>query len=264
MRIMLFLLFLLVGAVAGVLAGLFGIGGGLIIVPVLVVTFAAQGVSESVLTHMAVATSLATIVLTSASSVREHHRHGAIDWSLVGVMTVGILAGTALGVTVIAGVPGHVLQSIIGVFALLVAAKMYFGIEPPGSGQRPGNAGLVGAGGVIGFASSWFGIGGGTLTVPYLTWMKVPMRHAVATSAACGIPIALTGAISNVVAGWNHADLPAWSSGFLYWPAIVGIGIASMPCARIGARLAHRLDQALLKKLFALLLLLVGLNFLLL
>lgn len=260
---MLFLLFLLVGAVAGVLAGLFGIGGGLVIVPVLVMTFAAQGVSETVLTHMALATSLATIVLTSASSVREHHRHGAIDWSLVGTMTIGILLGTALGVTMIAGVPGHVLQNIVGVFALLVAAKMYFGIEPPGTGRRPGAPGLIGAGGVIGFASSWFGIGGGTLSVPYLTWMKLPMRQAVATSAACGMPIALAGALSNVVAGWNHPDLPAWSSGFLYWPAIIGIGIASMPCAKIGARLAHRLNQVLLKKLFALLLLLVGVKFLL-
>lgn len=260
---MLFLVFLLAGAVAGILAGLFGIGGGLIIVPVLVMTFALQGFSETVLTHMALATSLATIVLTSVSSVREHHRHGAIDWPLVLVMTIGIIAGTALGVSVIAGVPGAVLQNIIGVFALLVAAKMYFGLEPPGSGQRPGNAGLIGAGGVIGFASSWFGIGGGTLSVPFLTWMKLPMRQAVATSAACGMPIALAGALSNAVAGWQHPDLPAWTTGFLYWPAIIGIGIASMPCAKIGARLAHRLDQALLKKLFALLLVLVGLKFLL-
>src|SRR5690606_4030425 len=136
-----------------------------------------------------------------------------IDWSLVGVMTVGILAGTALGVTVIAGVPGHVLQSIIGVFALLVAAKMYCGLEPPGSGQRPGTAGLGGAGGVIGFASSWFGIGGGTLTVPYLTWMKVPMRHAVVTSAACGFLIALTGANSHVVPGCKNAVVPALTTG---------------------------------------------------
>jgi len=259
---MIFLLFLAVGAVAGVLAGLFGIGGGMVIVPVLVLTFTAQGVSEAVLTHMAVATSLATIVFTSISSVLEHHRKGAVDWPLVLVLGVGIVIGTAIGVSLITSVPGPVLQNIIGVFALLLSVKMFFGIEPPGEGKRPKNPGLIGAGTVIGFGSSWFGIGGGTFTVPYLTWMKIPMRQAVATSAACGLPIAVTGAISNVFAGWGEADLPHWTTGFLYWPAIVGIVITSVPFAKVGARLAHRLDQALLKKAFALLLLLVGSKFL--
>ncbi|WP_419812255.1 sulfite exporter TauE/SafE family protein [Bacterioplanoides sp.] len=260
---MIFLLFLAVGAVAGLLAGLFGIGGGMVIVPVLVLTFAAQGISEAVLTHMAVATSLATIVFTSISSVREHHRNGAVDWPLVGQMTLGIVAGTGLGVLLISSVPGPVLQKIIGVFALLLAAKMFLGLNPDSDGSRPGKLGLTSAGGVIGFGSSWFGIGGGTFTVPYLTWMKVPMRQAVATSAACGLPIALTGAISNVVVGWNHADLPDWSTGFLYWPAIGGIVLTSVPFAKVGAKLAHTLDQTLLKKAFAALLVVVGLRFLL-
>lgn len=260
---MIFLLFLVVGALAGLLAGLFGIGGGLIMVPVLVFTFAAQGVSETVLTHMALATSLATIVFTSISSVREHHRKGAVDWSLVGMMSVGIVLGTMIGGQVILAVPGPVLQKIIGVFALLVAIKMFWGLEPGGGGQRPGRSGLIGAGGVIGFASAWFGIGGGTFTVPYLTWMKIPVRHAVATSAACGIPIALSGALINTYTGWGHPLLPEWSTGFLYWPAIVGMAAASMPMAKVGAKLAHRLDPALLKKLFALLLLVVGAKFLL-
>ncbi|MAD46382.1 MAG: hypothetical protein CMH98_15370 [Oceanospirillaceae bacterium] len=260
---MIFLLFLAVGAVAGVLAGLFGIGGGMVIVPVLVLTFSAQGVSESVLTHMAVATSLATIVFTSVSSVLEHHRKGAVDWPLVFVLGIGIVVGTALGVSLITAVPGPVLQNIIGVFALLLSVKMFFGLEPPGEGKRPRNPGLVTAGGVIGFGSSWFGIGGGTFTVPYLSWMKIPMRQAVATSAACGLPIAITGAVSNVLAGWENPALPGWSTGFLYWPAIAGIVLTSVPFARVGAKLAHRLDQALLKKAFAVLLLLVGGKFLL-
>lgn len=261
--VMIFLLFLAVGAVAGLLAGLFGIGGGMVIVPVLVLTFAAQGISEAVLTHMAVATSLATIVFTSISSVREHHKNGAVDWPLVSMMSVGIIAGTAVGVSLITSVPGPVLQKIIGVFALLVAIKMFFGLDPKSDGSRPGHAGLITAGGVVGFGSAWFGIGGGTFTVPYLTWMQTPMRRAVATSAACGLPIALTGAISNVFAGWNHSDLPAWTTGFLYWPAIGGIVLTSVPFAKVGARLAHKLDQKLLKKAFALLLVVVGLRFLL-
>jgi len=257
-----FLLFLAVGAFAGLLAGLFGIGGGMVIVPVLIFSFAAHGVSETVLTHMAVATSLATIVFTSISSVREHNRQGAVDWSLAAMMSIGIVAGTMLGVSLITEVPGPVLQNIIGVFALLLSAKMFFGLEPHSHGARPRAPGLIAAGSVIGFGSSWFGIGGGTFTVPYLTWMKIPMRQAVATSAAVGLPIALTGAVSNVVAGWHHPDLPAWSTGFLYWPAVIGIALTSVPFARVGAKLAHRLDQAKLKKAFALLLLLVGGKFL--
>lgn len=256
-----FLLYLIVGALAGILAGLFGIGGGMVIVPVLIFSFAAQGVPAEVLTHMAVATSLATIVFTSYSSVREHHRNGAIDWPLVNSMAVGIIAGTAIGVALITGVPGDVLQNIIGVFALLLSVKMFSGWEPPGDGRRPGRKGLMGAGVVIGFGSSWFGIGGGTFTVPYLTWMRFNMRQAVATSAACGIPIAATGAVSNVLAGWGQPGLPEWSTGFVYWPAVLGIALTSVPCAKVGARLAHKLNADLLKKLFAVLLCVVGIRF---
>ncbi|ASP37717.1 hypothetical protein CHH28_03085 [Bacterioplanes sanyensis] len=258
-----FLLFLAVGALAGLLAGLFGVGGGMVIVPVLVLTFEAQHLSADVLTHMAVATSLATIVFTSISSVLEHHRNGAVQWPLVTRLSVGIVIGTAIGVALITQVPGPVLQNIIGVFALLLAGKMFFDLNPGSDGTIPSVPAMVGAGGVIGFGSSWFGIGGGTFTVPYLSWMRIPMRQAVATSAACGLPIAITGAISNVWAGWNNPLLPSWSSGFLYWPAIVGIVLTSVPMAKVGARLAHRLDQNKLKKGFALLLLVVGLRFLL-
>lgn len=257
------LLFLLVGAIAGVMAGLFGIGGGMVIVPVLILTFTAQGVSADVLTHMAVATSLATIVFTSLSSIREHHRNAAVDWPIVKRMVVGIVVGTAVGVYFITQVPGPVLQKMIGVFAWLIAIKMWFGLDPKGHGSSPSALAVGSAGGIIGFGSSWFGIGGGTFTVPYLTWIQTPMRRAVATSAAVGLPIALTGAISNVIAGWQHPDLPTWSTGFLYWPAIIAIVITSVPCAKIGARLAHRLDPKRLKQAFALLLCIVGTRFLL-
>jgi uncharacterized membrane protein YfcA len=258
---MTFLLYLLVGAFAGVLAGLFGIGGGMVIVPVLIISFTAAGISPEVMTHMAVATSLTTIVFTSISSVHEHHSKGAIDWSIVRSMTFGIVVGTALGVAFISEVPGPVLQIIIGVFALLVAAKMFSGWEPPGSGARPSAKGFMTAGSMIGFGSSWFGIGGGTFTVPYLSWMRFDMRQAVATSAACGIPIALTGAVANVAAGWDNALLPSGATGYIYWPAVVGIALTSVPFARVGAKLAHRLDAALLKKLFAVLLCVVGIRF---
>jgi uncharacterized protein len=256
------LLYLVVGAASGTLAGLFGIGGGTVIVPVVIFALTAQGVSPEVLTHIAVATSLTTIVFTSISSVRTHHQKGAIDWRLVGLMTAGIVFGTALGSVVVADVPGPVLQKIIGVFAILLSLQMFFALQPK-RGENPVRAAKdVAAGGVIGFASSWFGIGGGSFMVPYLTWRGEDMRRAVATSSACGFPIALTGSVSNMLTGWGDPLLPAWSTGFIFWPAVIGIGIASVPFARVGAHLAHKLDQKVLKKAFALLLLLVGIKFL--
>lgn len=252
----------MVGSAAGLLAGLFGIGGGLVIVPVLVITFGLMGISETVLTHMALATSLTTIIFTSLSSVKEHHRHGAVDWILVRWIGSGIVVGTALGAILLAGVAGQTLQLAIGVFALLMAAKMAFDINPSASRTIPNNPSLLASGGIIGFGSAWFGIGGGSFTVPFLTWINVPMKRAVATAAACGLPIALTGAVTNVFTGWGHTDLPEWTTGFVYWPAVIGIALTSVPCAKVGAKLAHKLDAKLLKRGFALLLLIVGLKFL--
>ncbi|WP_416310835.1 sulfite exporter TauE/SafE family protein [Pseudomonas sp. W03] len=257
-----FVLYLVLGACAGVLAGLFGVGGGLIIVPVLVYSFSAHGFSADVLTQMAVGTSLATIIFTSTNSVLEHHRRGAVRWRLFFWMTVGILVGSALGALTASKIQGHVLQKIIGVFAILVSIQMALGLQPRGGGELPGRVGLGVAGGLIGWASAIFGIGGGSLTVPFLSWRGVSMQQAVATSSACGLPIAIAGAISFIVVGWHNAKLPEMSVGFVYLPALVGIALASMFFARIGARLAHRLPAKVLKRLFALLLFSVGLSFL--
>jgi uncharacterized membrane protein YfcA len=231
-------------------------------VPVLVITFGLMGVSETVLTHMALATSLTTIIFTSLSSVKEHHNHGAVDWDLVRWIGSGIVVGTALGVWLLAGVAGDNLQIAIGIFALIMAAKMAFDIKPSSNRKIPGSGGLLASGGVIGFGSAWFGIGGGSLMVPFLTWVNVPMKRAVATAAACGLPIALTGSISNMYMGAGHSELPEWTTGFVYWPAVLGIVITSVPFAKVGAKLAHKLDAKLLKRGFALLLLIVGLKFL--
>lgn len=256
------LLYLAVGAGAGTLAGLFGIGGGMVIVPAIIFALTAQGVSPDVLTHMAVATSLMTIVFTSISSVHSHHQKGAINWPRVLRMAAGVIVGTALGAVLITNIAGPTLQNIIGIFAALLGIQMFFGLQPRSSDRQPGATELTAAGGVIGFGSSWFGIGGGTFTVPYLTWRGTEMRQAVATSAACGLPIALTGAISYTITGWDNAQLPEWSTGFVYWPAAVGVVITSVPFARVGAKLAHTLDQKKLKKGFAILLLLVAIKFL--
>lgn len=257
-----FLIYLMLGGFAGTLAGLFGVGGGMIIVPVLVYSFALQGFAPEVLTHMAVGTSLATIAFTSINAIRAHHQKGAVRWYLVLWMTLGIVFGTFLGGFTASLLQGEMLQRIIGVFALCVAVQVAFDLRPKASSAVPGKPALSIAGVVIGWASAIFGIGGGSLTVPFLVWRSVPMQQAVATSSACGLPIALAGAASFIWAGWTVSPLPEWSLGYVYLPAMVGIAATSMLSAGFGARLAHRLSQKLLKRLFALLLVCVGINFL--
>ncbi|CAI8924684.1 putative membrane transporter protein [Pseudomonas chlororaphis] len=258
-----FPLYLLLGACAGILAGLFGVGGGIIIVPVLVFSFTLQGFDPSILTHLAVGTSLATIIFTSVNAVREHQRRGAVRWPIFAWMTLGILLGAGVGALTAEAISGPNLQKIIGVFALVVALQMTLDLRPKASRDVPGKLGLTLAGSVIGWASAIFGIGGGSLTVPFLTWRSVPMQQAVATSSACGLPIAVASAISFMILGWHDPLLPAHSLGFVYLPALLGIALTSMVFARFGARLAHRLSARLLKRLFAGLLFVVGLTFLL-
>ncbi|MBA1194198.1 sulfite exporter TauE/SafE family protein [Pseudomonas entomophila] len=257
-----FALYLLLGACAGVLAGLFGVGGGIIIVPVLVFSFTLQGVDPSILTHLAVGTSLASIVFTSINAILEHHRKGAVRWPIFAWMTLGILAGALLGAKTASLIQGPSLQKIIGVFAVLVAVQMALDLKPKARREVPGKVGLAAAGGVVGWASAIFGIGGGSLTVPFLTWRSLSMQQAVATSSACGLPIALASAASFMLLGWHDERLPAHSLGYVYLPAMVGIAVTSMFFARFGARLAHRLSPRLLKRLFAALLFSVGLSFL--
>lgn len=257
-----FLLYLVLGSLAGLLAGLFGIGGGIVIVPVLVLSFTAQGFDPAVLTHMAVGTSLATIVFTSINSILTHHRKGAVRWPIACWLSVGILFGVWLGSLTAGALKGPELQKIIGVFAVLVAIQLALDLKPKSNLGIPSAKGLGVVGAVIGWASAIFGIGGGSLTVPYLVWRNVPIQQAVATAAACGFPIALAGAISFMWLGWSEAQLPPWSWGFVYLPATLGVALTSMYSARMGANLAHSLPPLLLKRLFAALLASVGLYFL--
>jgi uncharacterized membrane protein YfcA len=257
-----FLLYLVLGACAGVLAGLFGVGGGIIIVPVLVYSFTAQGFDPTILTHLAVGTSLATIIFTSINAVREHHRLGAVRWTIFLWMTVGILIGAGFGALTARAIAGPHLQKIIGVFAILVSLQLLAEFKPKASRGVPGKAGLTLAGTFLGWASAIFGIGGGSLTVPFLLWRSVPMQQAVATSSACGLPIALASALSFMILGWHDPLLPVHSMGFIYLPALLGIALTSMVFARFGARLAHKLSPRLLKRLFAALLMCVGISFL--
>jgi len=258
----LLLSYLILGACAGLIAGLFGIGGGLIIVPVLVFSFGMQGMSPEVLTHVAVGTSLATIVVTSLSSVRTHHLKQGVRWDIFKPLAVGIVVGAFLGVKTAAQLSGPVLQLLIGCFAILIAIQMGLGLKPRPTREVPKPFGLGVVGSFIGYGSALFGIGGGSMTTPYLSWSNVRIQQAIGTSAACGLPIAITGALVNIQQGWDHPALMEWSLGYVYLPAFVGIVLTSAWFARYGARLAHALPERTLKRAFAVLLLLVGIRFL--
>ncbi len=260
---MVILLYLILGAFAGTIAGLFGIGGGLIIVPVLIYSFEVQGFSPEALTHLAVGTSLATIVITSLSSVKTHHSKGAVQWPVFLFLAMGILWGSWLGVYTATQMSGLLLQKLIGVFAVLVAIKMWFGFKSREGTSIPPKPLLVFAGGIIGWVSSIFGIGGGTLSVPFMRRCNLTMTQAVGTSSACGLPIALMGAVANIFFGQGNELLPTLATGYVYWPAFLGIVLTSVLFARFGALMAHRLPADKLQKFFAILLFVVGSEFLL-
>lgn len=255
---------LVVGAAAGVLAGLLGVGGGLIIVPALVVALGATQFPPEHLMHAAVSTSLATIIFTSLSSAAAHRRRGAILWREAAWMTPGIVAGAAAGAAAAAYLDTGTLRAVFGVFECLVAAQMLRAAEPQVQFAVPQPAALVAAGTVIGGLSTILGIGGGVLTVPFLNRVGADMRRAVATSSVCGVPIAIAGTTAMIVAGAGTPDLPAGATGFVYWPAALPIALTSVLLAPLGARLTHALPVVLLRRLFAGVLIVIGVRMLLL
>jgi uncharacterized membrane protein YfcA len=250
--------YLLLGAVAGTLAGLLGVGGGLVIVPVLAFIFTYSDIGLPVLMQLAVGTSLATIVATSISSVRAHHQHGAVQWKIFLQLAPGIVVGALIGSLVADSLPTDTLRIIFAVFEIGVAIQMLLAIMPDAHRSLPRNVVMMLVGMVIGAVSAIVGIGGGTLTVPFLVYCGVNIRKAIATSAACGLPIAVAGTTGFVIAGWQEPGLPQWSFGYVYLPAFISIIISSMLFAPLGARLAHTLPIPMLKKIFAMLLVIIG------
>jgi len=257
------LFYLGTGAFAGVLAGLLGVGGGVVIVPLLVFTFTAQHLPEAYILHLALGTSLASIIFTSISSLRAHHRRGAVNWPVVKGISPGILVGTFLGSWVAAQLSTGFLKGFFVVFLYYVATQLLLDIRPQPHRQMPGAGGMFGVGNVIGGVSSLVGIGGGSLSVPFLIWCNLPMHHAVGTSAAIGFPIAVAGAAGYLVNGLPAVGLPSGAVGFIYLPALVGIALASICTAPLGARLAHSLPVPRLKKVFAVFVLIMGTRLLL-
>ena len=254
---------IITGSFAGFMAGMLGIGGGILIVPVLVFLFRYQGIDADIIMHMAIGTSLATIVVTSLSSIREHQAHDAIIWSIVKVITPSIIIGAFIGSAIAKGLSSDVLRLLFAPFMLFVAWQMAFGKPPQAHRELPKKKGLFLVGGIIGAISSLLGIGGGALNVPFMSYCNVSVRKAVATSAAIGLPIAVAGTIGFIVTGWSVANLPEWSLGYINIKALLSIIIASVFTAPLGAKLTHIIPVHLLKKAFAVLLLIGAIKFIL-
>jgi uncharacterized membrane protein YfcA len=251
-------LFVALGLVVGFLAGLLGIGGGMTMVPVLTMVFAAQRFPPDHLVHMAVATSTATIVFTALSSIRAHHARGAIRWPIVAAIAPGIVLGSLAGPQFAALLPTAVLATVFGAFTWFSAWQMVVDRKPAPHREMPGAVATSAVGVGIGFVSALVGAGGGFLSVPFMTWCNVKIHNAVATSAAIGLPIALAGTIGYVVAGLRQDGMPPLAVGYIYVPALACIVVASVLTAPLGARTAHSWPVGKLKKAFAALLFLLG------
>lgn len=250
--------FVAIGCAVGFLAGLLGIGGAMTMIPLLTVIFAHEHFPSNHVVHMAVATSLATIVFTSISSTRAHAQRGAVLWRVVLGLTPGILIGSLVGPQIVAGMSSALLAGIFALFAATSAAQMLLHTKPKATRDLPGRPGLFGVGLAIGVLSSMVGAGGGFLSVPFMTWCNVRIHRAVATSAALGFPIAAAGTVGYIIAGARQAGLPPYTLGYIYLPALAAIVVASMIVAPIGVRVAHGLPVLRLRRIFAGLLLAIA------
>ncbi len=257
------LIFLIAGAISGTLAGLLGIGGGLLFVPLMSQLLPRIGIPTNVAMHIAVSTSLMVIVVTSISSTWAHHRQGGINWQTVSMIVPGIIIGAIIGTLIVDQLPSHVLQKCFGTFALLISIKLLLSWQPKpvnSTRQLPKRYGLGTYGIIQGFICSLLGMGGGAISVPFFRGCNVPMRNAVSMSAVLGFPTALTAACFAMFTGLNETGIPAWSTGYIYWPAFLGLMPTAVLCAPLGAYLAYRLHTAVLNRFFAIFLLLIAID----
>ncbi|QJR16445.1 sulfite exporter TauE/SafE family protein [Usitatibacter palustris] len=249
-----------VGIVVGFFAGLLGIGGGIVIVSTLALLFTAHGYPPEYVMHLAIGTSLAAIIAGSWSSFRTHNKHRAVDWEVVKHMTPGLLVGVASGVVLARFVPTAFLKYFFLGFMAILTFQMAFNLRPKPARELPDRSGLAGVGVFIGIVSSLFGGGAAAIGVPFLTYCNMTTHKAIGTCAAMGFPLAIAGTIGYVIAGWTVEGLPRGSLGFVYVPAFLGISVTSIFVAPWGAKLAHKLGGATLRRIFALLLVGMGIK----
>jgi uncharacterized membrane protein YfcA len=248
------LAYLAIGACVGFFAGLLGIGGGAVMVPLLVFVFTAQGLPAEHILHVALGTAMASIMFTSMSSMRAHHAHGAVDWAVARAMAPGILTGSFCAALLAGFIPTRPLAVLFTLLVFYAATQILFDLRPRDTRVLPGRGGIFGAGALIGGVSSLLAAGGAFLCIPFLAWCSVPLRRAIGTAAAVGLPIAVAGTAGYVVQGLRAEGLPAASLGYVYLPALALVAVASMLAAPWGARVAHRLPVKRLRIVFAVLL----------
>jgi uncharacterized protein len=251
---------LLLGMFSGVLAGLFGIGGGMVIVPVLVFLFKTQNLPPDLVMIMAIATSLATIIFTASSSVLAHHRLGSVLWDKVFRLAPGLMLGAMVGAVVADHLYTGLLRAIFVIFLFSVGIQMALEMKIKTGAANYSKEIDFKVAGTIGLISALVGIGGGTLTVPFLVHCRYPMRNAVAIASACGLPVAVAGTLSYMVLGMGTLNLPTWSFGYVYLPAFFGVGLGGVLTAPIGAKLAHKLPAQQLKRYFSLLIFILAIK----
>lgn len=254
--------YLALGLISGFMAGLLGVGGGLVLVPILLWLFAMQGFDPKHNLMLALGTSLAIISFTAISSVRAHHAHGAINWTIVRRISPGVIAGTLLGTWLANKLPSQFLHLFFVAFLFYAATQMLLNFKPSPHRELPALSGLTLTGSIIGLVSSWVGIAGGTLSVPFMLWCNTKLHQAIATSAAIGFPIAVAGTAGYMITGWNIPTLPAYSAGYVYLPALAVIASSTIITAPLGAHLSHRLPVPALKRIFAILLFALGIKML--
>ncbi len=243
-------IYIFFGAIVGVLAGLLGVGGGVILVPILDFTLPLQGINTAFNHHMAIATSLANILFTSAVSAYSHNKHGTIPWNIVRCMTPGILAGSFGSTFIIRFIPAAPLKIFFACFLAYAAAQMLINIKPKASRTLPGTPGLILAGAVIGLLSGFLGIGGAMLSITFLLMCNVPLIASISASAAFGFPIAAAAVIGFALNGQAVPDLPPHTLGFIYLPALVGLILASTLTTPLGTKLAHTLPVKTIRRFF--------------
>ncbi len=246
-------IYLLLGAIVGLLGGMFGIGGGTLLVPALLLLFDAQHFPSAM--HLALGTSMSVIVFTALASLLKHHQHRAVNWDIVHTITPGILLGTALGTLLAGNIPASALAIFFALFVYLAAAQILFDLQPPAARQLPGNLTIRLFGIFAGGLSSLVSIGGGTIVIPFLLWGNLDIRRAIGTSAAISFPVAIGGTTGYIATGLNETGLPAGTLGYVLVPALLWCAAASVITAPLGAKLAHRINTGVLRKLFAVLLL---------
>ena len=250
--------YLAIGGVVGFLAGLLGIGGGVVIVSSLALIYAHHGFAPEYTLHFAIGTSLAAIMAGAWSSFRAHGKRDAVDWAVVRAMSPGLLAGVLVGSLVARFMNVAFLKFFFLAFMAFVVVQLLLDLKPRTKRELPGRAGLAGAGAFIGLCSGWFGGGAAAIGVPFLTWCNVGMHRAIGTVSALGFVSALAGTVGYAISGWDVPGRPPWSVGFVYLPAAIGISITSALFAPLGVRVAHRLPARTLRRVFAGFLILIG------